>query len=115
MAELLKKSFYNYNRETLYAAVSKLKVIVRTEDNYESLLEDIDGLEDMKKKQICRLIVRNMNPEIITREIHDQVENIYHVKFTLRWNAKECYWMVYNSCIMELKYLIRTAIVSNDL
>lgn len=109
MAELLKRSFYHYNRETLYAAVSKLKVIVRTEDNYESLLEDIDGLEDRKKKQICRSIVRKMNPEIITREIHDQVENIYHVKFTLRWNAKECYWMVYNSCIMELKYLIRTA------
>ena len=95
------------NADVLNAAVSKLRVMVKAEKNYENLIAEIEGIEDTKKRELCRSIVKAVNPKTLTEQICRQLEEKYDVGFELRWNENECYRMAYRNCITELKYLTK--------
>ena len=81
------------NADVLNAAVSKLRVMVKAEKNYENLIAEIEGIEDTKKRELCRSIVKAVNPKTLTEQICRQLEEKYDVGFELRWNENECYRM----------------------
>lgn len=102
-----KKAFAN--PENLNASVAKMRVLLKTEKRYKDFMEQIDGIEDKSKKELCRSIVGKINPDEILESAKKEIKEKYGTSIQTTWNEQIIFQKVYHACITELKYLVKTA------
>ena len=98
---------YESKSDTLNSAVAKLRVIYKTENSYEAMLEQVAGIEAGEKNGLCKELTRLIKPEELKCEVTKAMESEYNMKFLNAWNEETLYKKVYRSYITELKQFVR--------
>jgi CRISPR-associated protein Csx10 len=109
-----KKSKYETRRKALNPAISKIRLIFKTELTYEAMLDQIKGIESEEKNGLCTELTALIVPEQIKVEITEKMEQDYHIKFNNSLNYEELYRHVYRAYITELKQFVRTLEKEDD-
>ena len=109
-----KKSKYETRRKALNPAISKIRLIFKTELTYEAMLDQIKGIESEEKNGLCTELTALIGPEQIKVEITEKMEQDYHIKFNNSLNYEELYRHVYRAYITELKQFVRTLEKEDD-
>lgn len=98
---------YESKSDTLNSAVAKLRVIYKTENSYEAMLEQVAGIEAGEKNGLCKELTRLIKPEELKCEVTKAMESEYNMKFLNAWNEETLYKKVYRAYITELKQFVR--------
>lgn len=98
---------YESKSDTLNSAVAKLRVIYKTENSYEAMLEQVAGIEAGEKNGLCKELTRLIKPEELKCEVTKAMESEYNMKFLNAWNEENLYKKVYRAYITELKQFVR--------
>ena len=89
------------------AAVSKLRVMFKNETSYESMKEQAAGIEKESKNKLCTGLINLINPDVISREVTEQMQKDYTEHFESRWTEQELFENVYRAYLTELKNAVK--------
>ena len=95
------------NAEGMKAAVSKLRVMFKNETSYESMKEQAAGIEKESKNKLCTGLINLINPDVISREVTEQMQKDYTEHFESRWTEQELFENVYRAYLTELKNAVK--------
>lgn len=95
------------NAEGMKAAVSKLRVMFKNETSYESMKEQAAGIEKESKNELCTGLINLINPDVISREVTEQMQKDYTEHFESRWTEQELFENVYRAYLTELKNVVK--------
>ena len=95
------------NVEGMKAAVSKLRVMFKNETSYESMKEQAAGIEKESKNKLCTGLINLINPDVISREVTEQMQKDYTEHFESRWTEQELFENVYRAYLTELKNAVK--------
>ena len=105
---------YEKQADALNAAISKLRIIYKTESTYEDMLTQIRGIEDAQKNGLCTSLVGLVVPETLQKEVIQEMKKDYQMTLHTTWNAKDLYKNVYRAYITELKQFVKTVEKKGD-
>lgn len=95
------------NAGGMKAAVSKLRVMFKNETSYESMKEQAAGIEKESKNKLCTGLINLINPDVISREVTEQMQKDYTEHFESRWTEQELFENVYRAYLTELKNAVK--------
>lgn len=102
-----KEADYAKQGDGMNAAVAKLRVLFRTEHSYESMVEEIAGIEKESKNGLCKSLTELIKPENIRDLAEKDMKKTYGSSFSYELSEKQLFQMVYSAYLAELKYFVK--------
>lgn len=92
----------------LNASIAKLRVIFKNEKSYAEMSNQVKGIEDKTKQEICQNILNLVVPKQLEADISKTISEDYQVPFTSQWSENTLYKNVYRTYLTELKYFVKS-------
>ncbi len=99
---------YEKKADGMNAAVAKMRVLFRTERSYESLVNEISGIEKESKNSLCKSLIDLIRPEEIGKLAEEKMQKEYDCSFFHKLSKEQLFQMTYSAYLAELKCFAKT-------
>ncbi len=101
------------NKVALNAAIAKLRAIYKGTKSYKDMQEQVEGIEDTAKKELCKKItnlvsVDENKSDVCVKQIQNDLSKEYKRDIAALWSDSDKYLYVYREYISELKYYVKS-------